>query len=96
MWVFNSSIDPGQAPFRRPLVVFELVYQFMLEGCKQAGVFLVTGLVSSFSLCGIFRSSCDEVSKRGSCAVPCYASYGFSGLLGKGLWSLCSIATVLE
>ncbi|CAN7063909.1 unnamed protein product [Brassica oleracea var. botrytis] len=90
MWVFNSSIDPGQAPFRRPLVVFELVYQFMLRGGG------VTGLVSSFSLCGIFRSSCDEVSKRGSCAVPCYASYGFSGLLGKGLWSLCSIATVLE
>ncbi|CAN6907290.1 unnamed protein product [Brassica oleracea] len=91
MWVFNSSIDPGQAPFRRPLVVFELVYQFMLRGGGG-----VTGLVSSFSLCGIFRSSCDEVSKRGSCAVPCYASYGFSGLLGKGLWSLCSIATVLE
>ncbi|KAH0855186.1 hypothetical protein HID58_020423, partial [Brassica napus] len=37
-----------------------------------------------------------DVSKRGSCAVPWFASYGFSGLLGKGLWSLCSIATVLE
>ncbi|CAG7896169.1 unnamed protein product [Brassica rapa] len=57
---------------------------------------VVTSLVSSFSLGGIFRSSFDEVSKRGSCAVPWYASYGFSGLLGKGLWSLCSIATVLE
>ncbi|KAH0855183.1 hypothetical protein HID58_020428, partial [Brassica napus] len=42
-----------------------------------------------------FLSSFD-VSKRGSCAVPWFASYGFSGLLGKGLWSLCSIATVLE
>ncbi|KAH0852517.1 hypothetical protein HID58_093900, partial [Brassica napus] len=39
---------------------------------------------------------CVDVSKRGSCAVPWFASYGFSGLLGKGLWSLCSIATVLE
>ncbi|CAN6925574.1 unnamed protein product [Brassica oleracea] len=57
---------------------------------------VVTGLASSFSLGGIFRASFDEVSKRGSCAVPWYASYGFSGLLGKGLWSLYSIATVLE
>ncbi|KAH0882242.1 hypothetical protein HID58_058338 [Brassica napus] len=57
---------------------------------------VVTGLVSSFSFGGIFRSSFDEVSKRGSCAVPWYASYGFSGLLGRGLWGLCSIATVLE
>ncbi|CAG7881417.1 unnamed protein product [Brassica rapa] len=96
MWVFNSSIDPGQAPFRRPLVVFELVSQFMLRGLKELLLRVVTSLVSSFSLGGIFRSSFDEVSKRGSCAVPWYASYGFSGLLGKGLWSLCSIATVLE
>ncbi|KAL0690715.1 hypothetical protein Bca4012_090394 [Brassica carinata] len=87
------------APFRRPLVVFELVSQFMLRGVKEAFGFLlrvVTGLASSFSLGGIFRASFDEVSKRGSCAVPWYASYGFSGLLSKGLWSLCSIATVLE
>ncbi|KAG2290202.1 hypothetical protein Bca52824_049806 [Brassica carinata] len=71
---------------------------FGLATCLE-GAFaeaFVTGLVSSFSFGGIFRSSFDEVSKRGSCAVPWYASYGFSGLLGRGLWGLCSIATVLE
>ncbi|CAN7007619.1 unnamed protein product [Brassica oleracea var. botrytis] len=82
-WV-GASLDVGLDGFCASMVSF----WFLLR--------VVTGLVSSFSFGGIFRSSFDEVSKRGSCAVPWYASYGFSGLLGRGLWGLCSIATVLE
>ncbi|KAH0904268.1 hypothetical protein HID58_043771 [Brassica napus] len=93
---FLDCFSRVETVFRRPLVVFELVSQFMLRGAFGFLLHVVTGLASSFSLGGIFRASFDEVSKRGSCAVPWYASYGFSGLLGKGLWSLYSIATVLE
>ncbi|KAF2543548.1 hypothetical protein F2Q68_00032368 [Brassica cretica] len=83
----------GLLDWRSSLVITLWIAWIASLGSK---LFSVTGLVSSFSLGGIFRSSFDEVSKWGSCAVPWYASYGFSGLLGKGLWSLCSIATVLE
>ena len=45
---------------------------------------------------GSFKISFGEASMLRICDVHWFASYEFSGLLVKGMWSMCSIVMVLE
>ncbi|WZZ20425.1 hypothetical protein YC2023_121812 [Brassica napus] len=99
--VGNSFIDSVVVALKSVVV-----YQTCISVYDSALVFLcqLVGKVSflgpSYGFVvqprGSFKISFGEASMLRICDVHWFASYEFSGLLVKGMWSMCSIVMVLE